>query len=446
MTVHKPNAARRLLYLLVTLGWAVSSPAADKELLDILLLNGAINQTQYDSLIKKEAIDADDVEEIVTKLDSGGLRVETADGDFSFKLGTRLHAEASTHSGSLPDGSSPVNGTELRRARFETSGKFDAHWNWAAEVDFADDATAVKDFRIGYKGDGNSRIDFGHQKQPYSLALEMSSNDLPFIERSVDNYLVVPFVDRAIGVRAESSGEKWFIAVGAFGDAVGPGSDTGAEGWGVSGRFVYAPILREQEVLHLGVRAALREPSRAERAVRIRDETTHFSNLRIVDTGLISDVDRANITGLEAAYARGPFSLVGEYSLLDTQRSGESTLSFDSWNVYGTWSLTGESRVDAYKLSSGEFKRLEPAQVFSTSEGTWGAWELALRYATIDLNDGAFVGGSEDVVSTGLNWYLNHNMRLMLEWSRIVETDGSSELRRAADGLDIFQFRTQYTF
>ena len=57
-----------------------------------------------------------------------------------------------------------------------------------------------------------------------------------------------------------------------------------------------------------------------------------------------------------------------------------------------------------------------------------------------------FLGGEESVFTSGLNWYLNSNIRLMLEWSRIVDTDDSTALRQAADGLDIFQIRTQYTF
>lgn len=445
MNILKQPTAAGILALLI-FACSGSAVAADKELLDILLENGAINQSQYDRLLKKEAIEADDVDEIVTSLDSGGLSVETRDGDYSFEIGTRLHAEASTHKGDLPDDNMPVNGTELRRARFETSGKFHQDWRWAAEIDFADDETAVKDFRVGYKTAAGTQFDFGHQKQPYSLAVEMSSNDLPFIERSVDTFLLVPFLDRAIGFRAERSGKNWFAAGGAFGDSVGPSVIRGDEGWGFAGRLILSPILSDKQVLHLGLRAAVRTPSRENLGIRLRDETTHISNLRIVDTGFISDVDRTDITGFEAAWAKGPFSLVGEYTAVEMRRDNEPDLSFDGWNIYGSWSVTGESRAEIYKMSAGEFKRLKPQRDFSTSEGTWGAWEFVFRYAALDLNDQGIVGGAEDVITTGLNWYLNNNMRLMFEWSQIVDTDGSSELRLAADGLNIYQFRTQYTF
>lgn len=429
----------------VGIGSTGTAYAADKELLDILLANGAINQEQYGRLLEKDKLLAADVNEVVTKLDRGGLRLTSTDGQFAIKIGTRLHAEASAHRGNLAPGSDANDGSELRRARFETAGKFAGNWNWAAEVDFADNDANVKDFWLGYTTKNGTKLSFGHQKQPYSLVIEMSSNDIPFIERSVDNFLLLPFVDRAVGFRAERAGRKWFAAAGIFGEAVSPGAGSD-EGWGMSGRFVYSPIIEDDQVLHLGIRASLRAPSTDVDSFQIKDETTHLSNLAIVDSGQITAVDRVSLTGLEAAYALGAFSVAGEYTLLASERDGQPNLDFDGWNIFSTWSLTGESRASAYRIDAGEFKRLTPASEFDMDNGSWGAWELALRYANINLNDGLFVGGEESVLTSALNWYPNTNVRFMLEWSRILDTDSSTPLRDTADGLDIFQFRTQYTF
>lgn len=430
----------------IALSLPIAASAADKELLDILLANGAINQSQYEELLKKESLDRKDVEDVVVKLDKKGFNVTSADGDFAVKIGTRLHAQVSTHQGDLPVGVEPNNGSELRRARIETKGTFAKHWSWAAEVDLADNNTSLKDFWLGYTTVNGTKFYVGHQKQPFNLGLEMSSNDLPFIERPVDNFLASPFVDRAIGFRAEKSGDNWFAAGGIFGESVSPASSAGDEGWGVAGRFVYTPIRESDRIVHLGVRAARRAPNNGSDAVRIRDETTHLSNLRIVDTGSIANVDSTSLYGFEAGFATGPFSVVGEYTGVSNDINGASNLDFDGWHVYSTFSLSGESRAAGYSMSSGEFKRLTPSTDFDPQAGSWGAWELALRYATINLNDGALVGGDESVLTSGINWYPNTNVRFMLEWSRILDTDGSTALRQAANGLNIFQFRTQYTF
>jgi len=42
--------------------------------------------------------------------------------------------------------------------------------------------------------------------------------------------------------------------------------------------------------------------------------------------------------------------------------------------------------------------------------------------------------------------FLNPAIRVMFEWSRIVDTDNSSETRRAANGMDIVQGRVQFVY
>jgi phosphate-selective porin OprO and OprP len=117
-----------------------------------------------------------------------------------------------------------------------------------------------------------------------------------------------------------------------------------------------------------------------------------------------------------------------------------SDSDFTSYHVGATYTLTGESRAKAYRIDAGEFKRLR------AEPGGVRPLELAARYASIDLNSGSIQGGEEDVVSLGLNWYYSGNLRLMWNWSRIVDTSGGSQTTADADGLDIFTFRAQLNF
>ena len=416
-----------------------SAGAADEELLQILLENEAITQAQFEQLVEKGELSKADAQNIRVSIGRKGLGFRSSDGQFAFNIGGRIHAQAAGHRGRLE--SAATNGTELRRARFDITSTLYEYWRWKAEVDFADDGVSIKDFHVGYTGFKWGNVFVGHQKQPFSLGLEMSSNDLPFIERGIDNDLIAPFVDRAIGIRVDSSGERWFLSGGIFGDAVEPEDAGGNEGWGVAGRAVFAPILEERRVLHLGARAAFREPSNRE--VRLRSETTHLSSLFTVDTDTLERVQNAVLVGPEAKLAWGPFSIGGEYNHVFLDRDGMQNVDFSSWHVETTWSLTGESRASTYKISSGEFKRLQPDDPFSLGSGGRGAWELALRYAAIDVEDEDIDAGEQQTLTLGLNWYLNPNVRIMLEWSKILDT---GFINRAADDLDIFQSRVQLAF
>ena len=389
-----------------------------------------------------------------------GLRVQTADGKFKFKFGGRLHADASVHigdtPGTMPDGTNrdATDGTEIRRARLLAKATLYEDWNWVGEVDFEGNKVALKDFALGYSGFDDFTLTVGHQKQPFSLDIEMSSNDNPFIERGVDNELISIVVDRAIGIRGDAHGKNWFAAAGFYGDGARRGDANATEGWGSAAKLVLTPIRQDDKLLHLGFRGAYRRPETANDSLRFRDETTHMSDYRVVDTDTIENIREVVLYGPEAALAIGPFSIFGEYNRAVVRRKKHlDTLSFESGHVGVTWTLTGESRAAAYRIKSGEFKRLRPRNNFSLKNGGIGAWELAARYAYINVTDGSASnpgsvnGGREQAITAALNWYPNPVVRLMLDWTHILETGAStSAFNQEAKGLNIIAFRTQFTF
>jgi len=90
------------------------------------------------------------------------------------------------------------------------------------------------------------------------------------------------------------------------------------------------------------------------------------------------------------------------------------------------WTLTGESRK--YIPETGSYSAIIPDRPFSLAEGGWGAWELGARLSYIDLNGNftaglplagqpsAVAGGKQTSFTLGLNWYVNSNMRFMLNY------------------------------
>lgn len=431
----------------------VNAYAADKELLDMLLQNGAINQSQHSALLKKETISKSDVNDIKVKLDKKGLQFETADKQFKMKLGGRLHADATFHSGAQDiSGDEVTNGTEIRRARLYMTGVMWEDFKYMSEFDFADNNTAIKDLFITYTGLDWLELTVGHQKQSISMELQESSNDIMFTERSLVNTITGHAFDRAIGLHAKSSGKDWSAQLGVYGESVDPSGVNGDEGWGMTSRVTYTPINQKDQVVHLGAYGGFRETNangdilNGTKGTDISYETTHMSNLTLTAANNIANAENLSIAGFEAAYMQGPFSVQGEYIHSWLKReNGAPDLDFNAFYVQSGWTLTGESR--SYKGSDGEFKRLKPAKNFSlNSDGGWGALELAARYDQADMNSANLNAGSEKAVTVALNWYLNENVRLMADYRRAFDVDARAGLTGDVNDIDAFTLRTQWAF
>ncbi len=403
-----------------------------------------------------------EAEKVKVKLDKKGLQAETADGNFKFRLGGRIHADAS-YSGNDnyidSDGNhvEANDGTEIRRARMEFLGTFYNDWEFKSQVDFADNSVAVKDMFVQYTGLGaltdalNLNVTFGQQKQAFSRELQESSNDLMFMERSVMNILNEPTVDRAIGLNIASLNKNWTGQIGIYGDTVTANKqdDKADEGWAVNSRWTVAPLNEKTHLIHLGIAGNYRVPNANDqvndRSFRYVYETSHMSNLDVINAS-VADVDSIKMVGAEANYLNGPFTVGGEYTHQWVDRKdGQENLSVNGWYGETSWTLTGESR----KYKQGKFYHVDPAKPFSLSNGGFGAWELALRYAEADLNDGNFKGGQLSNLTVALNWYLNNNIRLMADYNRILDISDSPLTTVGGgqpDNLNTFMLRGQLYF
>ncbi|MDQ3731062.1 MAG: porin, partial [Pseudomonadota bacterium] len=197
------------------------------------------------------------------------------------------------------------------------------------------------------------------------------------------------------------------------------------------GRVTFAPIATDTQVVHLGAAVNWRDPSRGEDSqFRTRPES-NVTEVRLVDTGAIAEVESMRIYGLEAAGVQGPFHAQAEYMLADV--SAADDVVFDGWYVEGGYFLTGESRP--YSADEGRWRRVTP-------KGTYGAWQMALRYSSIDLSDGMIAGGKEDNVGVALNWYPTDYVRLSANYIEVVD----HARQGFSDEPSIFQLRAQVAF
>ena len=449
-------------------------------------LKAEIAEIKEDLALKNNELKALDehmkvAEETKVTMGEKGLQFETADKEFKFKFGGRIHTDADYTSGDggLQDHkgnhAEANDGTDVRRARLEFGGTFYKDWEFKTVADFAENSIAMKDVFIGYTGFKHVDLIAGQQKQLFSRELMESSNDLMFQERSLMDVLNAPVVDRAIGLTAKGKGEQWTAGLGIFGDSIQPydynSKDPAStyfysagnpvqpmdEGWGVSSRATYAPIQEKTAVVHLGLAGNYRAPDAngevaKSKALKYKYDTNHMSGLSLISAG-VTDVDSIEMVGAEVAGMYGPFYMGGEYtSQWVSRNNGGAEVKADGWYIDAAWSLTGESR----QYKEGVFKYLKPKNNFSLKNGTWGAWELATRWSGVTINGasspytGAVVKDTNaQNMTVALNWYMNKNFRFMADYSRtfdlrnanVTNPDGSDP-----DGIDTFMLRSQVSF
>ncbi|MEN8218227.1 MAG: porin [Pseudomonadota bacterium] len=375
-----------------------------------------------------------DNERMSVKTD-GGITVSTPDGRFSFDLGGRLMIDAAFYD----EDKNPLgDGTEFRRARLELGGTLFKDWGFDFDVDFSAGRGDVKEAAIFYKGFKPAKITIGHTIEPFSLEGLTSSKHITFMERALNNVFLS---GRSIGINTQTSGQNWNAAAGIFGESFkADASNEGNEGWSTTARFTYAPILSDTRSMHLGIAGSYRTPN-SDKQLRIRARPeSHITGMRYVDTGTITNVTHSGVYGLEVASVFDAFSLQGEYIRTDINRGDElSEVTFNGWYVYGSWFLTGESRP--YNAKKGSFGRIKP-------KNKGGAWEFAARYSVLELNDGPITGGQEENITVGINWYLNKQTRLLLNYI-IVDNDQDANAKGDAVGDDdpnILQMRFQVDF
>jgi phosphate-selective porin OprO/OprP len=158
--------------------------------------------------------------------------------------------------------------------------------------------------------------------------------------------------------------------------------------------------------LHLGV--AIRRANIDEQT-RYRGKPGVAAADEFVDTGEFEASSTTHF-GLEANYAQGPFSIIGEYATARPDIPVGQDPVFRGFYLLGSWVLTGEQRD--YDRTRGTVKRILP-------KGRWGAPELVARYSSVDLSSNGIDGGRYDRIEMGANWWATTRWKFGLLYGHV---------------------------
>jgi phosphate-selective porin OprO/OprP len=387
------------------------------------------------------------------------------------------------------------DGVNLRRARIGVIGKIMGDWDYALIYDFggASDGFAstasvggaavgflpggalagVENAYLGYTGfkpfGGKLAIEGGYMDLPYTMAEATSSNDILFMERASAGVIAT---DIAANDFRSAFGARWYndsFWVGAY--ATGPTSGAvhsassvnpngTTEQFGTVARAAGQIVSGKDYSLHIGGDAEwLIQPPHNLIANTQTLTLSDRPELRIdpttlVSTGALPGVSGAQVYSAEAAGTYGPLFFQGEYFWYKVDRTALAllpSLRFQGGYAEAAYVLTGESRP--YNPAAAAYGGIVPANPFSLTGGSWGAWEIAGRFSTIDLNDrlaaaNGVAGGRQTIYTLALNWNANRNVRLMFDFLHgdITKQISPTNFGDAGAKFNGFAMRTQVAF
>ena len=446
----------RILSGAAILGMAVAfsgpAAAANDAMLDLLKLlkdKGSISQEEYELLSSAAKADAEQIEGNVGEVKAVAatlpkvevkdkIVIGSQDGDFKWQPIGRVMAD---YIWADEDETELESGGELRRARLGMEATLYKHWVGKLEVDFGEDELSVKDAYVGYESGwsgGKWWVKAGQQHVPFGFSTLSSSKYMTFLNRPIyaDNEIQPA---RQVGVAGFINGARWTAHTGVFTSSLDEPEDCvfGAENDGsgecdqeltFGARVTGVPLMIDPtKLLQLGAGIMYKNPNGTTIDIDQRDAIIHIIDSKNLNADFKGFADDAFAFNVEAVGVYGPAHFKAEYANMDVSREDSSLpdVTLDAFSVDVGFFLTGESKnID---IAKGQYGGVKPKGI--VGKGGVGAWELALRYEQADYTDEDILGGEMDLLTVGLNWYVNNTMRFMANYVTTLDYNepGSSD-------------------
>ena len=357
----------------------------------------------------------------------GGLKVTSADNQFSMQVGGRIHFDGYAFD---EDVTNPTGTTEFRRGRLTLSGTA-LGWEYKMEQDFSagTNLDGIRDMYIARNMMGG-KLTIGHFKPYRSMEELTSSNEILMMERPSTSATGL-YNGRQFqqGVGYLRAGDSYTFGVSAFNMRSAPTART--EGLGFSARGTWAPIDTGTTTLHLG---GSYSHENLNKGTPNLSAVSHYAGRRgpsqtmaTTTAGTGGNDSQIDTFGLEAAFRNGPLFLQSEYARASYGQANGTSQDVDAYYVQGSFMLNGG--LKAYKGATGVFG--------SPKVGESGLWELTARYDVMENKDVNDMKTTSALI--GLNYYINPNMRVMLNY-----TKGKND--KTGDEPGQIALRTQFAF
>lgn len=417
------------------------------DLLKVLRDKGTISAQDYNMLKNAAAADKEmaeaekaemkkEVEEATANMPEittdGKLVVADREGNWEFQPIGRVMWDAVNADADTDDSDDDVKGTELRRARLGFAGSI-YDWSYKFEADFAGNDVSVKDAYLGY---GNKLTDstkwgvkLGQSHIPFGLNTKISSKYMTFMDRPMfADSSVSPARQSGVVAAINDKDYNWLLSAGLTNgplDDDGQTWDNNGSTFAVRGSFL--PYKEGKNLVQLG--AGYLTQGGGDDFKFQPDLVSHDDSFKPVSTGTI-DLDQADAFTVDAMAVFGSFHAMAEYLDHTAEPETGSDIDTTGYAVEAGYFLTGEQ----LKWKKGYTSGISP-------KSSWGAWQVAARFESVEVDPGSSLEDEYDQFTVGVNYYPTKNTRLMLNYSKVTDltVDGSG----ADEEPSALKFRAQ---
>ncbi|MES2697173.1 MAG: porin [Verrucomicrobiota bacterium] len=349
---------------------------------------------------------------------ASGFSIAPADRKFQLSIRANLQADARFF---LNDATNGNDTFLIRRLRPSFEGVIGERFGFRLMPDLAPSTFNLLDAYVTYTHAPELNLLVGKTKSPFDLERLVSQTDLLFIERGYPTSLG-PNRDIGVQVFGDLAGglvsyQLAWLNGARDNDTTITDTDDGKE---IVARIFAHPFKNDPSSLlqGLGIGVAVSTGDKttgAPNSYRTNAQQTFFSwRSTVVSNGKHERIEP------QAYYYSGSLGLVGSWVASKQGLSnGPGTVTRDitttAWYGAVHYVLTGEE---------ASYRGVTPAAPFSWKDGTWGAFEAAVRYGEFNIDDDAFPVFANPATSAskasgttlGINWYLNRNVKATINF------------------------------
>lgn len=382
-----------------------------------------------------------------------GFSIRSADGNYQLKI--RGHVQMDGRFFADDQRNLTRNTFVLRSVRPIFEGSLGKHFDFKLMTDFGSGQTVLQDMYLDSKIVPQLNIRAGKFKTPFGLERLQGEADTLFTERALPTGIAP---NRDLGVQI--FGEFWKgglnYALGIFNGVLDGGSSDSDDNGGkdFAGRIFAQPFKSTKLSLvkdfgfGLAGTAGNRNGLAATPSVASYKTAGQNTFFRYISDG----TSAGTVVGSGALYRispqfyyyTGPFGMTGEYAISNQDvRKGATaaTLQNTSWQISASYVLTGEN---------ASYKSVIPRK--TEGHSIPGAFEIAGRYNELRIDPSAFPVFANPLNSArcakawgiGLNWYINRNLRFVMDYERTRFSGGASNGNRVTENALLGRVQVAY--